>query len=43
MESGMSETIQCGIKGLVTAIVVAALFGALAAYDLMHGYVGAPM
>lgn len=39
----MPETIQCSITGLMTAIVVAALFGALAAYDLMHGYVGVPM
>ena len=39
----MSESIQCGIKGMVIAILVASLFGALVAYDLMHGYIGNPM
>jgi hypothetical protein len=43
MESKMSHSMQCGIKGMGVAIVLAALFGAIVAYDLMHGYIGSPM
>jgi hypothetical protein len=39
----MLESIYCDGKGMLAAILVASLFGALIAYDLMHGYVGMPM
>jgi hypothetical protein len=39
----MSETFQCSIKAMAAALALAALFGAIVAYDLLHGYIGSPM
>jgi hypothetical protein len=42
-ERKMPHSIQCSVKGLAAAIVLAALFGAVVAYDLMHRYIGSPV
>ena len=42
-ESKMSETFRCGIKGMIVASILAALFGAVITYDLLYGIVGNPM